>query len=128
MTYSSIPEWVKLVAVVLALVAVGFITYHLTTSSTGLDTSIQESAIKESDAKTKKLEKEAASLTKQLQELRAKPREIEYRYRTTKSKSDATVEIDSVINSLDFNGQAEFFAGEITGLNSIRRQYTGSNY
>lgn len=127
-TSLNLPTWVLVVAVVLLLTATSAITYWLTPKSNGLDTSIQDLSIQKSDSRTKQLEIEATSLTKQLHQLQTQPREIEYRYRTAKSKSDATVEIDSVINSLDFNGQAEFFSNERSRLDSIRREYTGGNY
>jgi hypothetical protein len=122
MTYSSIPEWVKLVAVILALAAVVFITYHLARSSTGLDISIQETAIKDSDAKTRKLDKQAAKATEAIKLLTTPEREEQYTESLIQSKSDAKITIDSVA-LLDFNQQSIYFSAEISRLDSIRRDY-----
>ena len=124
--YSSTPEWIKLVIVALALAAAVFITYHLTSTKTPLDTSQQDKTIKEADRKTKKAAKTSAKLVEDVAKLTTPEREQEYQTVIIKSYEEAKATVDSVA-LLDFNQQSIYWADEITNLNSIRREYQGSD-
>ena len=124
--YSSIPEWIKLVIVVLVQVAVVFITYHLTSTKTPLDTDSQDITIKSADKKGKSAAKTSAKLVDDVAKLTTPEREQEYQTVIIKSYEEAKATVDSVA-LLDFNQQSIYWADEITNLNSIRREYQSSH-
>lgn len=122
----QLPIFVLVAAAVVLIIAVASITYWVTPKGVGFSTDPQDKAIKASDVRTRELEAETVMLTKTIEELQSRPREIEYRNRTIKSKADATTEIDSIINSIDFDAQARYFTREQARLDSIFRGYKGS--
>jgi hypothetical protein len=129
-TYSAqfyqIPEWVKLIAVILLLAAAVFITYHLTSTRQPLDTSVQDGKIAKADRKSKSAAKASKAILEAVSELTTPVREQEYETAITESNEEAKIAIDS-ISILGFDDQAIYWSTEVTRISAIQWEYQGSD-